>query len=121
MSLTSLDYLLACQIHEYYDSLHTGHGTGFAGNTATLPAVVAYLARVCVNYRLGTNEVTQNRYSLHMCPVTHVGGYPCKAIQFNEGLPWHYFGEVCGVFLGMPPNTGVFSCPPVCMHSFNDC
>jgi len=25
-------------------SLHTGHGTGFPGNTASLPAVAAYLA-----------------------------------------------------------------------------
>ena len=38
-----------------------------------------------------------------------------------EGPSWHYFGEVCSVFLGVRPNAGAFSCPSVCMHAFNDC
>ena len=38
-----------------------------------------------------------------------------------EGPPWHYFGEVCGVFLGVRHNTSAFSCPSVCMRAFNDC
>ena len=37
-----------------------------------------------------------------------------------EGPSWHYFGEVCGVFLDVRPNTSAFSCPSVCMHAFDD-
>ncbi|KIM59826.1 hypothetical protein SCLCIDRAFT_125474 [Scleroderma citrinum Foug A] len=64
-------------------SLRTGHGTGFAGNTATLPAVAAYLA----SEQLGTNEVTLNTAAVSACVQRRVFEdflkKVRKAIQFD--------------------------------------
>ncbi|KAL4079788.1 hypothetical protein J3A83DRAFT_4212457, partial [Scleroderma citrinum] len=64
--------------------VRTGHGTGFSGNTATLPAVAAYLA----SEQLGANEVSLNTAAVSACVQPRVFEDILKrvrkAIQFDD-------------------------------------